>query len=141
MPWSYSATAFFGNKATPAKGNYVTVQIANPDSPERYRYLTFTFDGKKTRAQFVTMVKAEIRATLDLWNNPLPEVDATNDFEVTALTMGTMEVETSSPPLTGEGIGERSEPKPAAPAGPTGPQRTKTAQRTTVRPSSAKAKG
>jgi hypothetical protein len=113
MPWSYSATAFHGNKATPAKGNYVTVQVINEDLPEdqRYRYLTYTFDGKKTRAQFITMVKAEAKATIADWNTTLPEVDATADFQVTILTAAT----TLSLEGEGEGKGETPEPE-AAPA-------------------------
>jgi len=80
--WQYSAATFRGTKTAPKPGDFVTVQLHNPDAPEpdQYRYLTWTFDGKKTRAAFITMVRSEVANTIAELNRSLTEYDMTADF-------------------------------------------------------------
>ena len=85
MAWAYTAATFHGSKADPQPGHSVTVTIQEASDPEavQERQFTYTFDGSKTKGQFVAMVRQEIKAHIQTLNAGLPEGDATSEFEPT----------------------------------------------------------
>lgn len=104
MSWQYAGAVIHGDKQNPQPGDYVTPRIHEPDliaselaewkaglddAPSQSeidekvaeleaahsRTFTWTYDGKQTKAQFVAMVKGEIRAHLQHLNARRPEDD------------------------------------------------------------------
>ena len=85
MAWTYKSAAFHGNKANPQPGHNVVVTIQEASDPENVleKQFTYTFDGKKTKAQFVTMVRQEIKAHIQALNANLSEENVTSEFDPT----------------------------------------------------------
>ena len=83
MAWAYTSATFNGSKADSQPGHSVTVTIQEDSDPEdvQEREFTYTFDGSKTKAQFVAMVKQEVKAHLAQLNGALASGDATADFD------------------------------------------------------------
>lgn len=83
MTWSYQGATFRGDKTDPQPGHSVTVLLQEDSDPEdvQEREFTYTFDGSKTKAQFVAMVKQEVKAHLAQLNGALASGDATADFD------------------------------------------------------------
>ena len=83
MAWAYSSAVFNGSKSDPQPGHSVTVLLQEDSDPEdvQEREFTYTFDGSKTKGQFVAMVKQEVKAHLVHLNGGLAEGDATSEFE------------------------------------------------------------
>ena len=83
MPWTYASASFVGDKADPQPGASVTVTIQEASDPENVqtRELTWGFDGKKTKAQFVVMVKGEVRAYLQHLDAGGSVADVSSEFE------------------------------------------------------------
>ena len=81
MSWSYKEALFYGNKTNPVAGDSVTVVLETDDEKPESRELIYGFDGGKSKAEFVAMVKAEVRAHLQHLNKVAAGEDVSDVFE------------------------------------------------------------
>ena len=81
MTWSYQSASFRGSKVNPQPGDSVTVMLVDDSEEPQTRQFTYGYDGTKTKAQFVAMVKQEVKAHLAQLNGALASGDATADFD------------------------------------------------------------
>ena len=81
MTWSYKEAVFYGDKVNPEAGDSVTVVLETDGEEPEVKKLTYGYDGKQTKAQFVAMVRAEVKAHLQHLNQASAGEDVTADFE------------------------------------------------------------
>jgi hypothetical protein len=80
--WTYNQATIYGSKASPQPGDHVIVELrenSSPGSPQ-YEHLIYTFDGTKNKAQFVAMVRQEIKAYLLQLNATQAAEDITEEL-------------------------------------------------------------
>ncbi len=80
MPWRYS-------KAT-QRGNNVMVVLVDDSDPDNVqeRHLNYGYDGSVTKAEFIAMVKREVKAWLQHLNASETEIDITDQVDPDAVT-------------------------------------------------------
>ena len=83
MAWAYSSATFRGSKANPQPGHSVTVTLQDASDQDNVleKQFTWGFDGTKSKAQFVAMVKQEVRAHVQALNGGAAAGDATSVFD------------------------------------------------------------
>lgn len=81
MTWTYKEAFFYGDKINPTPGNSVRVILENDADEPVTSEFAYGYDGKKTKAEFVAMVRGEIRAHLQHLNSGAVGEDVTDVFE------------------------------------------------------------
>ena len=85
MTWQYSGAVIHSNKQNPQPGDYVITTLIDPtqldanDEPIAIAHV-WTYDGTQTKAQFVAMVRQEVKAHRDHLNTIPPANDVTDEF-------------------------------------------------------------
>ena len=82
MTWRYKAARIKGNKQNPQRGDAVTIVLEDTSDAENVltKELVYGFDGEKTKARFVAMVRAEVKAHILHLNTSTAEDDVTDVF-------------------------------------------------------------
>ena len=81
MTWTYKEAVFYGDKVNPVPGDSVQVVLETDAEEPETREFTYGYDGKKTKADFVAMVKAEVKAHLQHLNRASAGDDVSSVFE------------------------------------------------------------